>query len=169
LKLRYLNPNTFVLLLLFASLASAQITSGIQASALAPNNSKATFVRSDSATKGNWQSAYGADGYALAGDQNLNSAYAAPVVSDQSFYLFASSTTDTRGLQKAGSSADRIAAVWYSSGSFVIDTNIADSATHQVALYLVLSTRTSPIPPLTRSLSTWWTGTANNAPKRLKY
>src|SRR5262249_58629681 len=48
----------------------------------------------------------------------------------------AASTTDSRGLQKAAAS-DRIAACWYSTGSFTIDFNLADSNTHQVALYMV--------------------------------
>jgi hypothetical protein len=40
-----------------------------------------------------------------------------------------------RALQKLSNPTDRIAATWYSGNPFIIDTNITDSASHQVALY----------------------------------
>jgi len=39
--------------------------------------------------------------------------------------------------RKRSNPADRIAANWYSSGSFTIDLAFHDSNTHQVAVYLV--------------------------------
>jgi hypothetical protein len=40
-----------------------------------------------------------------------------------------------RALQKALSSTDRIAATWYSYGSFTVDLNFNDGAQHQLAVY----------------------------------
>jgi hypothetical protein len=101
----------------------------------APPTATATFVKTDSTTQGNWQTVYGADGYNIIGDLASNPSYAAPVASGQASYTWAGSTADIRALQKASNPADRIAATWYSGTSFVIDTNITDSAPHQVALY----------------------------------
>ena len=44
------------------------------------------------------------------------------------------STSDIRALQKV-ITADRIAATWFSSTSFVIDLNLTDGNQHQVAFY----------------------------------
>jgi len=87
----------------------------------------------DAATQGNWKSKYGADGYTVIGDSTVNPSYVTP--SSTGFqYVWPSSTTDVRALQKAGAS-DRVAATWYSVGSFIIDLNFTDSAAHQVAIY----------------------------------
>ncbi len=40
-------------------------------------------------------------------------------------------------MQKASSSTARVAACWYSYGSFTIDLVLEDTAVHQVALYLL--------------------------------
>ena len=55
--------------------------------------------------------------------------------SGQSFWTWASTTTDIRALQKATNPTDRVAATWYSQTPFFIDTNITDSNTHQVEIY----------------------------------
>jgi hypothetical protein len=44
--------------------------------------------------------------------------------------------TDPRALQR-GVATGRIAACWYSSGSFSVDVNLTDQATHRVTLYLL--------------------------------
>ena len=48
---------------------------------------KATFVSADTSTQGNWRSVYGADGYNVAGDINIDPSYAAPAISGESSYL----------------------------------------------------------------------------------
>ena len=96
-----------------------------------------TFLKTDTATKGNWRGVYGYDGYAVVGDQTSNPGYVSPVVTGQLTYLWAGSTTDVRGLQKPSNPADRIAATWYNTTPFTIDLNISDSAQHQIALYCV--------------------------------
>ena len=97
----------------------------------------ASFVEANTSIQGNWQSAYGADGYNVEGDAFLNPPYAAPAVSGASTYTWDVSTADVRALQKASNPSDRVAASWYTGTSFTIDTNITDHVFHQVALYFV--------------------------------
>jgi len=98
-----------------------------------------TYVKMDTATQGNWQGAYGADGYALGGVSPQNTpSYAAFQVQNQQNWTWASSATDPRALQ-TDSQGDRIAATWYSddfsSATFDFDVNFTDGNSHQVALY----------------------------------
>ncbi len=95
----------------------------------------AAFVKQDSATQGTWQGTYGADGYVVIGDLTSNPSYVTPAATGQGQHVWPNSPTDIRALQKASNPAARIAGVWYASGSFTVDLNIADSNTHQVALY----------------------------------
>jgi len=95
----------------------------------------AAFVKQDSTTQGNWQGAYGSDGYVVIGDLTSNPSYVTPIESGAGQAVWPNSPTDIRDLQMASNPANRIAGVWYSSTSFSVDLNIADSNTHQVALY----------------------------------
>src|ERR1017187_8927080 len=97
----------------------------------------ASFVKTDTTTAGTWRSAYGADGYNLIGGSASVPAYVTATPAGNSSWVWTSSTSDTRALQRASNPADRIAACWYSSGSFTIDLAFNDSNTHQVAVYLV--------------------------------
>ncbi len=94
-----------------------------------------TFLKTDTTTKGNWRVAYGAQGYNVIGDLASNPSYAAPSPSGQAYFTWASSSTDIRALQKPSNPSDRIAANWFTTGSFTIDLNTTDQLTHQVALY----------------------------------
>jgi hypothetical protein len=58
-----------------------------------------------------------------------------PVASGQMSYVWAAPTADLRALQSASNPGDRVAGTWYSSDPFIIDTNITDSASHQLAIY----------------------------------
>ena len=102
----------------------------------AATGNQAAFVRSDGATQGNWQGAYGADGYSLSNvtPQSIPS-YATFAVQNQSSHVWAASTGDSRALLIPGSTTQRIAAAWYSSPSFSFDVNFTDGNTHQFALY----------------------------------
>src|ERR1035437_6911916 len=97
----------------------------------------AVFQRLDTATQGNWRGAYGADGFNVIGDSASVPAYVTATPAGNSSWVWTSSTSDTRALQRASNPADRIAACWYSSGSFTIDLAFNYSNTHQVAVYLV--------------------------------
>jgi virginiamycin B lyase len=96
----------------------------------------ATFVKLDTSAGGSWKNAYGAEGYNVIGDAAAIPPYVRVTPSDDFFWTWASSTADTRALQKSNS-FDRIAACWYAWGSFTIDLAFNDSNTHQFALYLL--------------------------------
>jgi hypothetical protein len=106
-------------------------------SAPPPPTGTATFVKTDNSTAGTWKAVYGAEGFNVIGNSASVPAYVTVTPSGNSSYVWASSTSDTRALQKASNPADRIAACWYSSGSFTIDLAFSDSHTHQVAAYLL--------------------------------
>ena len=95
-----------------------------------------TFISSDTTTQGNWQGRYGTDGYDIIGNQANLPTYATVTPAGQSNWTWASSTTDTRGLQIPQSgSTTRTAACWYSSGQFTVDINLTDGQSHTVSLY----------------------------------
>jgi hypothetical protein len=102
-----------------------------------PPTATAAFVKTDTTTQGNWQSAYGADGYNVIGDSNSYPSYAQVTPSGQNNYTWAGSTSDVRALTKATNTSDRIAATWYNSSTFSVDVNITDGLTHQIALYVL--------------------------------
>jgi hypothetical protein len=102
-----------------------------------PSIGTASFVRTDTATAGTWKGVYGADGYNIINDTTNYPAYVSATPSGNTSYTWASSTTETRGLQKGASTTDRIGSCWYSFGSLSIDLRFNDTSTHQVALYLV--------------------------------
>src|SRR5205807_4799041 len=94
-------------------------------------------LKSDATTLGDWKTGYGVDGYSIIGDLTSLPSYATMTASGNSFYAWAPSTADPRGLRKASAPTDRIAACWYSFASMSLDLNFTDSKTHQVALYLL--------------------------------
>ena len=80
-------------------------------------------MRTNSATRGSWAGAYGADGYALAQGASSVPAYAQVGVAGHLNYTWAASTPDSRALQKPGA-ADRLAACWYGKSSFAVTLNL---------------------------------------------
>jgi subtilisin family serine protease/uncharacterized membrane protein YkoI len=94
----------------------------------------ATYLQTDTGTKGSWKGIYGADGYVIANDSSSYPAYAQVTLSGQGNYTWAASTTDVRALQKADAT-DRIASTWHSTTSFDIDVNLSDGSWHRVAIY----------------------------------
>ena len=98
--------------------------------------SKAQYVATDTTTQGNWQSAYGVDGYNVIGNTTLYPAYATVTPSGQLSYTWAGSTTDVRALEQS-SGTGRVAATWYASTSFTVDINLTDGKTHQIAMYFL--------------------------------
>jgi len=96
----------------------------------------ATFVRSDTATAGNWQGVYGADGHSLTGDSQSIPAYAAFAIQSQYNWTWASNPTDPRALETTNRTG-RIAAAWYNSRGFSLDVNFTDGNSHEFALYSV--------------------------------
>src|SRR5579872_2967378 len=102
-----------------------------------PGSNSAAFVKTDSTTQGTWKGVYGSNGYNVIDDTVSYPAYVTVTPAGEVDYVWASSTSDVRALQKALSPTDRIAATWYTSGSSTIDLNCTDGAQHQVAVYCV--------------------------------
>ncbi len=82
---------------------------------------------------------YGVDGFNVIADAESYPAYATVTVrSVDQTVVWASSSTDSRALQKASVDGDRIAAAWSSmQSSFDVDIQITDGQTHQVSLYFL--------------------------------
>jgi hypothetical protein len=95
----------------------------------------AAFIRSDTTTQGSWQGVYGSRGYGIVNDSFNFPSYAQLTVNSAATWVWASSTSDVRALQKAGG-PDRIASCWYTNPTvFTVDINLTDGLSHQVALY----------------------------------
>ena len=114
-----------------STVASATYTINISS----PNT--AQFVKADLTTQGSWKGVYGSDGYNVIEDVTSYPGYVTVTPSGQSNYIWSSSLSQPRALQKADSSTDRIAATWYSGGSFSLDVNFSDAAVHQMAMYFM--------------------------------
>jgi hypothetical protein len=97
----------------------------------------ALFVATDTVTQGSWKGVYGTNGYNVIDDTTSYPAYVTVTPTGQSNHVWAASTSDVRGLQKALSATDRIGATWYTFGTFTMDVNITDGLQHQLALYSV--------------------------------
>ena len=115
-------------------------TTATAAIALVPSAagaSAATFLQYDSTTQGSWIGTYGADGYSLAGGNQLLPSYdPAFTPQNSSSWTWAYTTTDPRALE-ANSQGGGFAATWYATPTFSFDVNLTDGQSHQVALYLL--------------------------------
>jgi hypothetical protein len=121
-----------------ANSASTTVTmSGPQTVTANFTGPSAVYVPLDTTTQGNWVGTYGPDGYVIANDASSVPAYATVSFNGASTYTWVQSSTDPRALLKNLSTSDRIASSYYSATNFAIDVNLMDSATHQVALYLL--------------------------------
>lgn len=96
----------------------------------------ASFVSQDSVVLGSWQTQYGREGYIVVGDTQVLPPGVQVTPAHQQEMVWQSSTTDPRGLVKASSPSDNIAACWYGS-TFAIDVNVTDGQTHRLALYFL--------------------------------
>jgi len=97
---------------------------------------KAAFVGVDTATQGNWQGVYGADGYDVIQDVSSYPPYAVVTPSGKSNYTWNGAPSEIRALQRV--SSGRIAACWYSPGSsFDLILSQSDARPHRLALYFL--------------------------------
>jgi hypothetical protein len=94
-------------------------------------------VKTDAVTSGSWKGVYGADGYNIMNDAVSYPAYATVTSSGNGTYTWEASTADPRATQKASSATDRLAACWVTHTSFDTTLAFSDTASHQVALYLL--------------------------------
>lgn len=95
----------------------------------------ASFVGADTTEQGNWQLAYGAEGYNIIGDEDSNPSFAIVTAHGSLVKVWSKSTSDGRAL--ATTEEGRIAAAWYAPKSFSVTVNTTDEQTHQVALYFL--------------------------------
>ena len=116
--------------------AADTVTASIKASASTTVRplATATFMKSDTATQGNWQTVYGTSGYDILSDAVNIPAYANVSFGGQSPYTWTTTSSATPALETPGST-NRVAAAWYASNSFTIALNITDDQPHDIALY----------------------------------
>lgn len=102
----------------------------------APTTNSASFVKSDSTTQGNWQAAYGSDGYNVISDSVQYPSYVNVTIGSGITYVWAGQTTDVRALGRVSTSG-RIAACVLNSVSLAVDLNFTDGAQHMVTFYFL--------------------------------
>jgi hypothetical protein len=98
------------------------------------SSATASFVKADITTQGNWPSAYGTNGYAIANVGQSIPSYAVFAVQNQLNYTWAGSTSDVRALKLPNSSLG-IASTWYNNPTFNFDIDLTDGNVHQISLY----------------------------------
>jgi YVTN family beta-propeller protein len=114
---------------------TASITLNAGSGGTGTGGNAVAFVKLDTTTGGTWIGMYGGDGRAVANVTPTSlPSYASVTVGNQANYTWEGTTSDPRALETGLGNA-RIASTWYSQTSFTIDVNIADSNTHQIALY----------------------------------
>jgi hypothetical protein len=94
-----------------------------------------TFLGADTATQGDWSSAFGTDGQLIANTPAVTPAYAAVSVAGATPYTWSVSTPNGSALQQSGGAG--IASAWYAPSSMTFDVNLTDGQKHIVALYLL--------------------------------
>jgi hypothetical protein len=119
----------------YAGSISSVLTETVNSTSSGGNS--AVFVTTDTATQGSWKGVYGANGYNVIDNAISYPGYVTVTPINQLNYIWASNTSDVRGLQVAGSGTGRIAATWYTSSSFTIDLVFNDGLQHQLAVYCV--------------------------------
>jgi hypothetical protein len=112
----------------------------------------ATFLRSDTHARGDWQGVYGIDGFTVAAQPPRNPNYADIRLPDSSVAVWGTPDGDARALEDfSGAVAvawwtpllrplldrGRMASAWSSASGLSIDANLHDGVTHQVAVYFV--------------------------------
>jgi hypothetical protein len=95
----------------------------------------AAFLGKDTATQGNWKSAYGSEGGIVMGDTAVLPAYATVTPVGHTTGVWNPGTADRRALLKRASATDRVAGFWTSFSNFSVALNFTDNRTHRVALY----------------------------------
>jgi PKD repeat protein len=134
----YASAGTYTVTLSATDAAGVSSTSTTTASIATSTTtpSPVLFLGTDTTTQGTWIGTYGADGYNVIGSATSYPSYAQVSPAGNASYVWASSTTDPRGLQKPDNPTDRIMAIWYAD-SFTVNVTISAGQTHEVALYLL--------------------------------
>lgn len=97
----------------------------------------ATFLTTDTVTKGSWKKIYGFGGFAIARDRSRFPAFAHIGIPDkQHTSYWVDDVDEPRALEKPRGSK-HIASTWYSWTPLTLDVNLKDDKTHRLALYLI--------------------------------
>jgi len=96
----------------------------------------ATFVKTDTATQGNWKGVYGSDGWNVIGDSHTQTpGYATLTPGTHTSGVWANPSLSPACLQApTAGSANRLAGVWFNTSW---TTNVNVGGPHQLALYLL--------------------------------
>ncbi len=94
------------------------------------------FVKTDEYTAGNWNSFYGAEGFAAAGAFTQFPPYVQTLAQEPAVRIWAGQTLDGRALPTPAGS-NRVASAWFSATATEMDFNITDGRSHRLAVYLV--------------------------------
>jgi hypothetical protein len=100
-----------------------------------PLGTTASFAGKDTTTLGTWRGKYGATGSLVFEDFGILPPWVKVVGVGESHFVWAATTADPRGTQRASDATQRLAATWYSGSSYTIDVNITDGKRHRLALY----------------------------------
>lgn len=98
--------------------------------------SSVSFNGADAVTRGKWKTAYGSEGCYLPGVASSDPNYATILPRSAMTWTWTTTTSDVRALRKPAAS-DSAAACWFAASAFTIDINLADSASHRIALYFL--------------------------------
>ncbi|MFN7142061.1 MAG: fibronectin type III domain-containing protein, partial [Limisphaerales bacterium] len=115
------------------SVYSSEVSATTQA-AVPVGNTLATFVGVDGVTRGNWKSAYGAEGFQIMGEAPRYPGYLQLSTSGKADFIWNGGTSENRAMEKSGAN-DRIAGLWYAPDSFTLDLKLTDGKSHRVAFY----------------------------------
>jgi hypothetical protein len=103
-----------------------------------PVSDTASFIGTNTSTKGNWIGTFGSDGYNVINNAVKYPSDVTVTPTGQTVSKFVASTTDPRALQNApGTASGRTAGDWYASTSFTVNVHITDTATYDLSLYLL--------------------------------
>lgn len=100
-----------------------------------PAQTKVRFVGVDTTTQGNWKNFYGTKGYNVIQDSVSYPSFVTLTRTATNDWTWASSSSDTRALQRSASG--RIAACWFSASSITINLSQNDSYPQKVSFYLL--------------------------------
>ncbi len=99
--------------------------------------SKASFVKIDTNTAGNWKGVYGSEGHNIVGNSDSYPSYVQATFDGRSDRIWSWSTTETRAPLKADSTTDRLAASAQSTTTLTVNLDMADTNTHRFAMYFL--------------------------------
>ncbi|HEX7863230.1 MAG TPA: chitobiase/beta-hexosaminidase C-terminal domain-containing protein [Verrucomicrobiae bacterium] len=99
-------------------------------------SSAATFLRTDTTTRGNWKGVYGAQGYNIIQNSQNYPSFVSLATFGNSAWTWNNNTTDPAALLRANENT-RLAACWYSGSQFEVQLGFSDNVPHRVALYFL--------------------------------